>query len=186
MTGLEHATGDEAVDDDDDDELARPPWQRAAICAVSAVILGSSVLAHTPDVFGGERVRPIGEAVLHAAGIEMNWIVFAPNPPDRSTYLEARITFSDGSTTTWRPPEQEPLIGTYWQYRWDKTTEFLTSTASSWGPEQYAESVRRRTERDTGRAVERVELVILRRAIDPLGGAWSEEIIATVTREAEG
>jgi hypothetical protein len=171
---------------DPDDEVGRPAWQRWAICAVATALVGSSILAHTPDMLGGETLRPAGESVLHASGVEIDWIAFAPNPPDRSTYLEARITFADGTTETWRPPAQEPLIGTYWQYRWDKTTEFLTTRASDWAPQQMADSVLRRTERATGREVASVEVVVLRQSIEPLGGEVTEEVVARSTGSSGG
>jgi hypothetical protein len=175
---------DAALDADADDQTELRPGTRRAIGALVTVVLTATLLAHTPDWLAGEDARPVGESVLHAMGIEMNWIVFAPNPPDRTTVIEGRITFEDGSTSTWHPPSQDPWIGTYSQYRWDKTAEFTSSRALDWAPEQLAQSIARRTEAETGRAVAQVEVVVRRKPIEAIGGDWVDEVLAVHRPEA--
>ena len=42
-------------------------------------------------------------------GLRQTWTMFAPNPMRWNVYVEAEITFADGSRTTWAVPRMERL-----------------------------------------------------------------------------
>ncbi|MGK0275925.1 MAG: hypothetical protein ACI9N0_002312 [Ilumatobacter sp.] len=68
------------------------------------------------------------------AGFEQNWAVFSPNPRTQSLEVVAVAEFADGTTTEWKLPEFDPVIGAYRTYRWRKWQERvrLDSNARYW------------------------------------------------------
>jgi hypothetical protein len=69
-------------------------------------------------------------------GVEQEWGVFAPDPRPTSLELEARITFEDGSRTTWHLPHGSPIGENLRYYRWRKWLERARSDSYSdiWAP----------------------------------------------------
>ena len=68
------------------------------------------------------------------AGFDQNWAVFSPNPRTQSLEVVAVAEFTDGTTTEWKLPEFDPVIGAYRTYRWRKWQEQvrLDSNALYW------------------------------------------------------
>ncbi|HEU0317626.1 MAG TPA: hypothetical protein VFR49_09880, partial [Solirubrobacteraceae bacterium] len=60
----------------------------------------------------------------------------APEPREASIDLRAVVRYDDGSTRTWRIPQDDPFIGTFRDYRWRKWMENLIADANQqlWRP----------------------------------------------------
>jgi hypothetical protein len=65
-----------------------------------------------------ESVRPY----MHWAGLFQVWDMFSPNPLNLNTYLEAELTFRDGSTRVWKFPKMQELgyVERYFKERYRK------------------------------------------------------------------
>jgi hypothetical protein len=117
---------------------------------------------------------------VKALGLDQNWAVFAPDPRAHTIALEARLTYADGSTRTWRLPASDDVIGSYWDYRWLKWAEWTIVGRSPNLPQWTAEFVVRR-ELGAGRHPRRIRLVSRWRELyaPPDGGMspWSERVI---------
>ena len=61
-------------------------------------------------------VRSRLAAYVMPFGFGQRWDMFAPNPPLSNNYLEAEVTFADGSRQTWRFPQLNQL-GYFQRYR---------------------------------------------------------------------
>lgn len=77
--------------------------------------LPSSAVQRAEDATANRMIRIMG--------VEQEWGVFAPDPRPTSLQLEARITFVNGTTATWRLPEGSPLGENLRYYRWRKWLE---------------------------------------------------------------
>lgn len=97
---------------------------RALISALLVALLLSILAINLPGNSELRRVM-IGPAqpFLNALGLDQNWGVFAPDPRRESIALEARVTFSDGTTEVWEPPRGGRLIDAYWDHKWAKYEE---------------------------------------------------------------
>ncbi len=179
------ARTDEATDPSlpttDPDDRSEPSRTARIACSVLvALVCTGNLLLHVPDFTGGGELRPLGSSLLNAMGVEMTWIVFAPNPPGHTIDLTATITYVDGSSSTWRVPRTEPWIGTYHQYRWGKLAEFtiLGGEAYAWAGPQLAAGIADRSERDRGVEVTRVDLIARRKPILGLGEpVWTDVVL---------
>ncbi len=174
----ESATAHGEADPDDRPEPGRV--QRSLMGAFVALVFAANLMLHFPDSATGDELRPVGTTILDALGIEMTWVVFAPNPPDHSIELVAEITYEDGSTTTWRPPRTEPWIGTYHQYRWGKLAEFTIrgGDAYAWSKGQLAAALVQRFERGSDVPVASVELIARSKPIPGVGDpVWTDEVL---------
>ena len=106
-----------------------------------SVVLAATVAAMIVMNLPESHVKREGSAVaapyLNALGLTQNWrVLFAPDPRRYVLRLEARITTAEGRVETWRPPDQDPFIGTYRDYRWRKYVENATSEGlqALWAP----------------------------------------------------
>jgi hypothetical protein len=84
-----------------------------------------------------ERLSNLTEPYMNALGLDQYWGVFAPDPRRHSIEFEARIEYRDGSSEIWRPPDRDPVIGAYWDYRWRKYAENAVldqSNLTLWDP----------------------------------------------------
>jgi len=97
---------------------------RALISLFTLVTLVAVVATNLPgSSYLNKTLSKHTQPYLNAIGLDQNWGVFAPDPRRESIELEARITYPDGATETWRPPERDAVIGTYSDYRWRKLWE---------------------------------------------------------------
>ena len=118
-----------------------------------------------------------------AVGLDQNWSVFAPDPYRDSFFLSARVTFADGSHTTWTVPEGGDPVGTYWDFRWGKWAEWtiagnpgLCSGTAAYVANLLASEARTPVE---------VELFVRRRpnarpGESPPHGAWKTSLVCSV------
>lgn len=104
---------------------------RILVSTVMLVILGSLILWNLPAGRPRAEVRDLVAPVLLPLGLDQNWAVFAPNPRDFSVSFAARVTYADGSTKIWRPPETGLWFTPLSTYRWQKYNERVRADAYS-------------------------------------------------------
>jgi len=118
------------------ERFERSSWGRTLISALILLLLLAEIGTHLPASALEETVGESAHDVVRALAYEQTWGVFAPDPRPTSLKLEARVTFADGSTATWKPPSG-PAIGTNLRYyRWRKWLERVRSDEYSnlWDP----------------------------------------------------
>lgn len=107
--------------------LERSSIGQVAIGALVAVLLASQVATHLPPSALARATDPTADRALRTLGSEQAWGVFSPDPRRTSLDLEARLTFADGTSTTWEVPTG-PRVGTNLRYyRWRKWLERIRS-----------------------------------------------------------
>lgn len=89
------------------------------------------IVYNIPDGPVREDIRDGLAAPVNMFGMNQGWEVFAPNPPRTHVVMTARITFDDGSETTFGFPEGEPILGAYREYRWRKWERRLRLSKNS-------------------------------------------------------
>lgn len=107
-----------------------------AISLFIAVVLAFVVAENLPRSSLRHDLLVPGQPALNALGLDQRWDVFAPDPRRQVIDLESRVTFSDGTQTTWHLPYRGALIGAYSDYRWRKWLENAIADANRplWGP----------------------------------------------------
>jgi len=77
-----------------------------------------------------------GQPFLNAVGLDQNWALFAPNPRRAAIGLRAVVRYEDGTSATWTIPNDDPVVGTYRDYRWRKWMEnvFMDGNQALWRP----------------------------------------------------
>lgn len=127
-------------------------------------VLGGILTWNLPPSELARRTQPVFQRFMFGAGLDQNWSVFAPDPPQAEVDLQARIVYDDGTERIWEVPTGGPVLGAYWDYRWLKWGEFVSAgiDARLWLPT--AEWIARQ-EQSAGR---RPVSVTLFRAIVPL------------------
>lgn len=136
---------------------------RALISLFILVTVVSVVVTNLPDTSYtrktlSERTQPY----VNAIGLDQAWGVFAPDPRRESIGLKARITYADGATEDWSPPERNAVFGGYSDYRWRKLMEnVVADDGKSIRSEQMALWVAReqRTRREAPTAVTLIKRV---------------------------
>jgi hypothetical protein len=107
--------------------LEETPYGRAAITLLLLVTLTCIVVTNLPESQLRRSLSKTAQDYLNATGLDQNWGVFAPDPRREAIAAEARITYADGTTETWRPPHRGALIGGYSDYRWRKLEENMVT-----------------------------------------------------------
>jgi hypothetical protein len=91
------------------------------------LVLLLEVATHLPGSAIEREVSAPANRFIRMVAAEQAWGVFAPDPRSTSLRLEARVTFADGSTTSWDVPDG-PRIGANLRfYRWRKWLERIRS-----------------------------------------------------------
>lgn len=93
---------------------------RTLLSAFLACTVGATVVSALPDSALRDAAHPVVEPYLQASGLAQGWGMFAPDPPRHSTGLVAHLTYADGSTARWEPPDDDGLLTAYRTYRWRK------------------------------------------------------------------
>lgn len=107
------------------ERFERSPWGRALLSAFVVLAIGLAVATHLPSSPVQEAIEDPADHVARLLGMEQSWAVFAPNPRSISLNVEARVTFADGSTTTWTVPTGPQIVTNLRFYRWRKWMERL-------------------------------------------------------------
>jgi hypothetical protein len=142
------------------------------ISSFLAFTLVGIVVTNLPESKLKAEVGKVTQPYLNAVGLDQNWGVFAPDPRKQVLRVRARVTYADGRSATWRLPSGDPVIGSFWAFRWRKLVEYVTSTdyTQLWRP--FAIYIARHEER-RGHAPTRVTLLRGTRDILPPGGPAS-------------
>jgi hypothetical protein len=125
-------------------------------------------------------VREATQPIRTITGLNQAWGVFSPNPRGTSQYVDGRVDFADGTSTTYQIPKRRGL-GAYVDYRWHKYQERIFPDDGAFLWPGYAEYLADLARAD-GRSPVRVALI--RRWSDPLPpgpgpphGPWHESTI---------
>ncbi len=98
---------------------------RLLISALLLITLATTIVVNLPGSrLTRDAVRVAGR-YLNVTGLDQSWSLFAPDPRLRSIAIEARVQYADGSTRAWKLPRGGALIGSYWDYHWQKWLEFV-------------------------------------------------------------
>ena len=156
---------------------------RSLIGAFVAVTVAALVVWNLPSSkLRTEALRLTGP-YTRAVGLDQNWSVFAPDPYRDSFVLSARVTYADGTHTTWAVPEGGDAVGSYWDFRWGKWAEWtiagnpgLCSCTAAYAANLLASEARTPVE---------VELLVRRRPNarpggSPTHGAWKTSPVCSV------
>lgn len=109
---------------------------RGIISAFIVVTVGLVVATNLPSSPLRDKLMRPGQPYLNALGLDQSWAIFAPQPREAAIDLRATISYDDGSTRTWRIPNDDPFIGTFRDYRWRKWLENVVADVNSqlWRP----------------------------------------------------
>jgi hypothetical protein len=106
-----------------------PRWKTVAIgafllfhiCAIASWALPFNSLLN-------DRMRAAIKPYMLWVGLYQAWDMFAPDPAKVNSYVDAEITFRDGSTTLWSVPRMNEIgyVDRYFKERYRKfSTEYL-------------------------------------------------------------
>ncbi len=110
--------------------LARAESSGIGRLLISAFVVVSVVLAFVVNMPASTvRSKIVGAThpYINALGLDGGWAVFAPDFRHQTLELEARVTYADGSQVIWHRPVGGDVFGAYWDYRWQKWMERVTS-----------------------------------------------------------
>ena len=108
-------------------ESSRPG--RAVISAFIVVTVVSVVFWNLPGSAIKEDAFKLVRPYIHATGLDQNWGVFSPDPRRHTLEVVARVRYSNGSEETFSVPRGGRLVGGYWDYRWRKWAEWMSTDA---------------------------------------------------------
>lgn len=156
------------------ERLEASPLGRAALSVFLAVTVGAIVLWNLPTSELREVAVPVVQPYVNAAGLDQRWNLFAPNPPQRTYEVVARIQYRDGSQALWRSPRNDRWRKWLGVIRNDRSRRLWKPTAA-WIASHHD---------DGGRRTEQVELILRYRDLPPPGRAmpqmvWDEKVFLT-------
>ena len=116
--------------------LERSGWGRVVLSTLVVVVLLTEIGTHLPESAIERSVGATSNQIVRILGVEQAWGVFAPDPRRIRIDVEARVTFADGSTTTWTVPEGARIGENLRFYRWRKWLERIRADSFSglWRP----------------------------------------------------
>jgi hypothetical protein len=163
---------------------------RGLISAFVLVTLGFVLATNLPASPLRDKLLAPGQPYLNALGLDQSWAIFAPDPRRAVIALRATIRYDDGSTATWRIPENDPVIGTFRDYRWRKWLENVIADANQqlWRPAALWVAAH---EARPGRSVVQVQLVRRYATLQPPGTTpsqlpWQEKLFYTLNVTGSG
>ena len=164
------------------ERLEATTWGRRLISACLVLTVFSLIAANMYPSDLKRIFMKVGKPVVYVTGLDQAWDVFAPNPRQRTAFMEAKIYYADGSVGTWKPPSGGSLFGAYWDYRWRKWFEMMILPAH---PEQVLKPAAQwmaRTQADPRKQVRAVDLISRFYDLRPPGEhpsrtPWSDAII---------
>jgi hypothetical protein len=118
------------------ERFERSPVGQLVIVVGVVLFLLCEVGTNLPTSAVERKERATTERFVRILGAEQEWGVFAPDPRSTSLQLEARVTFEDGSRTTWHLPQGSSLGENLRYYRWRKWLERARSDGYTdiWAP----------------------------------------------------
>ena len=104
--------------------LAAKRGTRQMLASVGLIfIVGAILVGNMPDSVLRSALGNVTQPFLNAVGLYQAWGVFA-EPRDVSAYVDARVDFSDGTSSIYPIPVRQGL-GAYADYRWQKYEEVI-------------------------------------------------------------
>jgi hypothetical protein len=105
--------------------LRRRPLVDVFVLVLLALMLATGLPEWIPGVRTAQRwVDPLADVT----GVQQsNWQLFAPEPDSMNTWVEAVVTYSDGSTRTIASPDwqRRTLLEKFVQGRWPKILDYV-------------------------------------------------------------
>jgi len=154
------------------------PYGRAVISGGLIFALLAILVANLPASYLQRKLNTVVEPVRDGLGLDQDWSVFAPEPRRETFALDARITYSDGTTGTWTVPTGDPFIAEYRIYHWQKWAEYARSDSKPILWEPFAAWVARTHDTATRHPL---EVTLVRRWFELYGpgahpnhGPWNE------------
>lgn len=111
------------------ERLESAPSGRILISVVLVCTILGIVAWALPESRLQQVTARLAEPYVYATGLDEHWGVFAPNPRREVIGFSARLTFADGTSSTWRPPEGDRFVGPYANYRWRKWVEYVIANS---------------------------------------------------------
>jgi hypothetical protein len=153
-----------------------------AVASVGLVfVIAALVVGNMPDSALRVAASRVTQPFLDAAGLYQEWGVFA-EPRDVSAYVDARVDFSDGTSSDYPIPVRHGW-GAYADYRWQKYEEAIRPDDGRQLWPAYAAYVAGLAQRD-GRNP--VQVTLIRRwsptlppGPGPAHGPWQTVVMAT-------
>jgi hypothetical protein len=105
------------------ERLERSGPAQVVISILVVLVLLAEICTHLPSSAIERELGAPANQIIRVVGAEQAWGVFAPDPRSTSLRLEARVTFADGSSTTWGVPDGPRLGANLRYYRWRKWLE---------------------------------------------------------------
>jgi hypothetical protein len=102
--------------------------REAAISAVIVVVLAVGVEWSLPNSAIKDAASPVLEPIGLATGLDQNWSLFAPTPPQRQENIEVHVAMSSGIDKVWTLPARNHVLGVAFTHRWRKFKEALVTT----------------------------------------------------------
>jgi hypothetical protein len=112
------------------------PLGRAVITGALLFILASLIAANIPPSYAQRQLNSFVQPVRDGVGLDQDWGVFAPDPRRQTVALQARISYTDGTSETWNVPTGDPFVSEYRTYHWQKWSEYarLDDHQELWEP----------------------------------------------------
>jgi hypothetical protein len=150
-----------------------PRLREAAISTMIVVILAIGVVSNLPDAAITRAVYPLLRPVALASGLDQNWSMFSPTPPQRLEYLEVHVVMANGAVKVWTVPRRNRIMGVAFSHRWRKFKEALMTNADI--RPDFAHWVVRQLSGPGDRPV-RVDLLVRTQQIPPPGVAGPGQV----------
>lgn len=163
---------------------------RALLSGFIIFTLAAMLVSNLPDSELRRTGLKVFDPYLDVSGLHQNWNLFAPDPRRTTLQLEARITFDDGTTTLWHPPNGNPFVGVYRTFRWRKWAGNVLASSNQGLLEPTADWIAVMHTKD-GKVPVQVELVKRSYVAPPLGSGkpshapWKETVLLTVQYEGD-
>jgi hypothetical protein len=136
-------------------DFERSVLGRVMLSLLMVVTIGSLVLWNLPKGRPRAEARTVVAPLLVPVGLDQDWSVFAPSPRAFTVGFLAKVTYEDGSTKTWEPPEIGKVIAPLRTYRWQKYDERIRADDYA----TYWYDAARFIAKDAGPGVTHVELL---------------------------
>jgi hypothetical protein len=113
------------------------------LAAIAAQTFPSATLIH-------DRLFQLTRAPVEVTGLWQHWKMFAPEPLRMNIYLDAEVTYRDGTKTTWTFPRSEEmgLSQRYLNERWDQWKNYIRGDSHKALWKDAASYIARRTLKD--------------------------------------
>lgn len=99
--------------------------RETAISLVIVVFLAIGVMWNMPASAIKRAVAPILEPIGLSVGLDQNWSLFAPTPPERQENVEVHVAMASGTDKVWTLPRSNQIFGVPFTHRWRKLKETL-------------------------------------------------------------